>query len=159
MCKTNKGGARARHRFVVKGDVFSTSLAQYPELVFIPVLKATQVGIANKLSASMLLLIVLDIFFDLDEKAPMMPRENSELFGHITQVTVDQRIAKLVGEVSEERLKEIVRHLSTYYTRLSTSGTGMFVWVLGSILLTLLHLFSYHHQHHHVFTHMNFALI
>ncbi len=116
---------------MVKGDVFSTSLAQYPELVFIPVLKATQVGIANK-CANMLLLIALDFLFDLDEKVPMMSRENSELFGHIfTQVTVDQRIAKLIGEVSEEKLKEIVRHLSTYYSRLSTSGTGMFVWVLG----------------------------
>jgi hypothetical protein len=85
---------------VVKGDV--TPLHKFSQVVLVPVPTSTQVALPEL--------------------------EESTLYQVVSSngMLVDRNpiIAKMIEDVSPERLRKTVEHLSTFYTRLSTSAPG-----------------------------------
>ena len=87
---------------MVKGSV--VALQKYQQAVFVPVPTSAQV-VVPELKESALHQLLSDNELGTDKKNPI--------------------IAKLITAVSQDRIRKTVEHLSSYYTRLSTSRPGI----------------------------------
>jgi len=82
------------------------ALQKYQQAVFVPVPTSAQV-VVPELKESALHQLLSDNELGTDKKNPI--------------------IAKLITDVSQDRIRKTVEHLSSYYTRLSTSRPGTFI--------------------------------
>lgn len=85
--------------FVVKGSV--VALQKYQQAVFVPVPTSAQVVVPELKESALHQLLSDNVALGTDKKNPI--------------------IAKLITDVSQDRIRKTVEHLSSYYTRLSTS--------------------------------------
>jgi hypothetical protein len=95
---------------VVKGSV--VALQKYQQAVFVPVPTSAQVVVPELKESALHQLLSDNVALGTDKKNPI--------------------IAKLITDVSQDRIRKTVEHLSSYYTRLSTSRPGTFITIYAT---------------------------